>query len=83
MITTDAVNCFHSLSQGRVVPLSEAEKAALIENEVVRMASTGLRCIALTTATLPGSDATDKPAEWWEDANNVDQNLTLLAIVGG
>jgi len=69
-------------AQGRVVPLSEAEKAALIENEVVAMASTGLRCIALTTASLPASDATDKPADWWEDASNVDQNLTLLAIVG-
>ncbi|KAJ9507543.1 hypothetical protein QJQ45_019083, partial [Haematococcus lacustris] len=68
-------------AQGQVLPLDEAQRQDLADNVVVKMASVGLRCIALTKAELPLEDAGRSP-DFFEDAANVNQNLTLLAIVG-
>jgi hypothetical protein len=45
------------------------------------MASQGLRCLALTHRALPLDDPS-RPADYFEDADNVDQSLVLDAIVG-
>lgn len=41
---------------GATVPMSEDDRAKLLQEEVVGMASVGLRCIALTCAELPLAD---------------------------
>lgn len=48
---------------------------------VVGMASRGLRCIALTYTDYPAHDPS-RPADFFEDADRVDHNLIVQAIVG-
>lgn len=48
---------------------------------VVGMASTGLRCIALTYTDYPAHDSS-RAADFFEDADRVDNNLIAQAIVG-
>lgn len=49
---------------------------------VVSMASRGLRCIAMTHRDLPLSDLTTHGQEFFADAENLDKDLVLDAIVG-
>jgi Ca2+-transporting ATPase len=48
---------------------------------VVEMASRGLRCICLAQVDIPAIDKA-RPANFFENADNVDQNMTAVAIVG-
>jgi Ca2+-transporting ATPase len=48
---------------------------------VVGMASKGLRCICLTYTDYPLHDAS-RPANFFEEADRVDNNLVCCAIVG-
>jgi magnesium-transporting ATPase (P-type) len=48
---------------------------------VVGMASKGLRCICLTYTDYPLHDAA-RPADFFEEADRVDNNLVCCAIVG-
>eukprot|EP00879_Flechtneria_rotunda_P002036 GHRR01002214.1.p1 GENE.GHRR01002214.1~~GHRR01002214.1.p1 ORF type:complete len:850 (+),score=231.92 GHRR01002214.1:2125-4674(+) len=61
-------------------PLDESSRAALLE-VVVNMASRGLRCICLATRQLPLEDP-NRPADYFEDSANADQDMTALAVVG-
>ena len=63
-----------------VQPLDEATRTQLGE-VVVNMASRGLRCICLASRRLPLEDPT-RPAGFFEDSANLDQDMTALAIVG-
>lgn len=45
------------------------------------MAKRGLRCICLTYTVLPKEDPS-RPADFFEEADNVNQNLVCTAIVG-
>jgi len=67
-------------SSGAIVPLSDARRAELME-VVVGMASRGLRCICLASRQLPIDDPS-RPAEFFEDSANLDQQMTAMAIVG-
>ena len=64
----------------KVVPMTAADREALLK-AVVGMASRGLRCICLTYTDYPVEDA-KRPADFFEDAARVDDNLVALAIVG-
>ncbi|KAF8057240.1 ACA11 [Scenedesmus sp. PABB004] len=61
-------------------PLDDDSRAALGET-VVGMASRGLRCICLAVRRLPHDDAS-RPADFFDDADNLDTGLTAVAIVG-
>jgi magnesium-transporting ATPase (P-type) len=61
-------------------PLDSSTRAAL-SDVVVGMASRGLRCICLASRRLPLHDPS-RPHGFFDDAANVDCNMTALAIVG-
>jgi P-type Ca2+ transporter type 2C len=63
-----------------VVPLDDGRRAQLMDT-VVAMASRGLRCICLAQRTFPLHDP-DRPSDFFDASENVDQGLTVLAIVG-
>jgi Ca2+-transporting ATPase len=63
-----------------IQPLDEVTRAQLMDT-VVGMASRGLRCICLATRELPGEDPT-RPANFFESSENLDVNMTAVAIVG-
>lgn len=67
-------------SSGATVALTDAVRADLMET-VVAMASRGLRCICLASRRLPINDPS-RPAEFFEDSANLDQQMTAMAIVG-
>lgn len=67
-------------SSGAIVPLNDAMRAQLME-VVVGMASRGLRCICLASRQLPIDDPS-RPADFFEDSANLDQQMTAMAIVG-
>jgi len=66
---------------GSITPLSEEQRKQLLEEHVEAMAKEGLRCIALATCDLPLEDP-NRPEDFFEEADNCDATLTLLAIVG-
>lgn len=71
----------HSSSEPVVIqPIDDAYRAELMQ-VVVSMASRGLRCICLAVRELPHEDAS-RPADYFEDSANLDQNMTAVAIVG-
>ena len=49
--------------------------------KVTAMASRGLRCICASQAELPVSDPS-RESDFLEDSDNVDRNLTAVAIFG-
>lgn len=63
---------------GSIVPMTDAAREELNE-VVVGMASRGLRCICLTYVD---HSPDGKPAEFFESCDNLDKDLTALAIVG-
>eukprot|EP00775_Hariotina_reticulata_P009045 gene9045-9216_t len=63
-----------------VTALDEASRAS-ITAIITAMASRGLRCIALASRQLPLEDAA-RPANFFDDSDNVDRHMTLHAIVG-
>ncbi|PNW87451.1 hypothetical protein CHLRE_02g145100v5 [Chlamydomonas reinhardtii] len=65
---------------GSTEPMTEARLAEMIEL-VTSMAKRGLRCICLSYRDYAGSDPA-RPADFFEDADQVDNGLTCLAIVG-
>ncbi|PNH11294.1 putative calcium-transporting ATPase 5, plasma membrane-type [Tetrabaena socialis] len=64
----------------RVVEMSDADRAKLYE-VVTEMAKRGLRCICLTYTDYPLVDDS-RPADFFEDSDNLDRNLVCMAIVG-
>lgn len=67
-------------ASGQTVPLTGDLRAQLMDT-VVGMASRGLRCICLATRQLPLDDPT-RPASFFDDSANLDQQMTAMAIVG-
>ncbi|KAG2437196.1 hypothetical protein HXX76_005860 [Chlamydomonas incerta] len=65
---------------GSTEPMTEARLAEMIEL-VTSMAKRGLRCICLSYRDYAANDPA-RPADFFEDANEVDNGLTCLAIVG-
>jgi Ca2+-transporting ATPase len=71
---TDANGCMSTQ------PLDDTARAQLMDT-VVGMASRGLRCICLATRELPTDDAS-RPADFFDNSENLDVNMTAVAIVG-
>lgn len=63
-----------------VTPLDDSMRAQLVDT-VVEMASRGLRCICLASRDLPLEDPS-RPADFLESSENLDVNMTAVAIVG-
>ncbi|GLI62465.1 hypothetical protein VaNZ11_005095 [Volvox africanus] len=72
--------CTRCMVQGVIVEMTPALQDQLLE-EVTIMAKSGLRCICLTYADFALADP-NRPAEFFENADNVDDNLTCIGIVG-
>eukprot|EP00878_Enallax_costatus_P010039 GHUV01010478.1.p1 GENE.GHUV01010478.1~~GHUV01010478.1.p1 ORF type:complete len:1008 (+),score=247.34 GHUV01010478.1:318-3341(+) len=61
-------------------PLDDATRAELIQ-VIVGMATKGLRCISLAVRQLSSSDES-RQSDFFDNAENVEQQMTLVAIVG-
>lgn len=70
---------FEYNQQGEVVPMTAASRAKLLDI-VTEMAKRGLRCICLTFRDMPEDPS--RPADWKQDANYQNHDLTACAIVG-
>eukprot|EP00877_Chromochloris_zofingiensis_P010934 jgi/Chrzof1/6094/Cz17g09140.t1 len=70
----------HLNEEGQVEALSE-ELREQLGQVVIGMASRGLRCICLTYTDYDINDPA-RPADFFEDADRVDNNLIATAIVG-
>eukprot|EP00201_Polytomella_parva_P010509 CAMPEP_0175060112 /NCGR_PEP_ID=MMETSP0052_2-20121109/12814_1 /TAXON_ID=51329 ORGANISM="Polytomella parva, Strain SAG 63-3" /NCGR_SAMPLE_ID=MMETSP0052_2 /ASSEMBLY_ACC=CAM_ASM_000194 /LENGTH=832 /DNA_ID=CAMNT_0016325751 /DNA_START=171 /DNA_END=2665 /DNA_ORIENTATION=- len=69
-----------SPSEPQRFPMTPEKREELLKF-VTSLAKRGLRCICLTYKDIPAVDPT-RPANFFEDSDNLDQDLTVLAIVG-
>ncbi|EFJ44186.1 calcium-transporting ATPase [Volvox carteri f. nagariensis] len=72
--------CSRCITQAGVVEMTPALRGQLLD-EVTAMAKRGLRCICLTYADFALVDP-KRPADFFEDVDNVDNDLTCIGIVG-
>ncbi|PNW74900.1 hypothetical protein CHLRE_12g505350v5 [Chlamydomonas reinhardtii] len=72
--------CTSMYNGSQIVQMGDAEREKLVE-VVTGMAKRGLRCICLTYTDYPLVDDS-RPADFFEDSDNLDRNLVALAIVG-
>ncbi|KAI9765541.1 MAG: hypothetical protein M1835_007366 [Candelina submexicana] len=75
--------CSHTLvgTNGRRVPLTD-KLSGLLSEEVVHYGNRGLRVIALASANDVGSNPLLKSAKTTEEYVRLEQNMTLLGLVG-
>eukprot|EP00201_Polytomella_parva_P013237 CAMPEP_0175051854 /NCGR_PEP_ID=MMETSP0052_2-20121109/8038_1 /TAXON_ID=51329 ORGANISM="Polytomella parva, Strain SAG 63-3" /NCGR_SAMPLE_ID=MMETSP0052_2 /ASSEMBLY_ACC=CAM_ASM_000194 /LENGTH=685 /DNA_ID=CAMNT_0016316199 /DNA_START=75 /DNA_END=2128 /DNA_ORIENTATION=+ len=68
------------VEDGQVVPMGDKERSQLLD-VVTSMAKRGLRCICITYKDIPLVDP-ERPDDFFEESDNLDNDLTVLAIVG-
>ncbi|KAF2499724.1 calcium ATPase [Lophium mytilinum] len=75
--------CTHTLvgSQGKKVPLN-SKLSSLINKEIVDYGNRGLRVIALAAVEDAGTNALFKNAKTTKDYTKLEQNMTLIGLVG-
>ncbi|KAG2490086.1 hypothetical protein HYH03_011392 [Edaphochlamys debaryana] len=72
--------CVKCHTQNGIVPMTEQLRQELLDS-VTKMAKSGLRCICLSYADFAIDDP-NRPEDFFEEADNVDDNLTCLGVVG-
>ncbi|GLC46005.1 ATF/CREB activator [Pleodorina starrii] len=72
--------CVGCMTETGVADMTPALRDHLLD-EVTNMAKRGLRCICLTYRDFPLADAS-RPADFFEDADHVDDHLICIGIVG-
>ncbi|KAG2500891.1 hypothetical protein HYH03_001650 [Edaphochlamys debaryana] len=72
--------CTSMYDGARIVEMTDADRQKLVE-VVTGMAKRGLRCICLTYTDYPLVDDS-RPADFFEDSDNLDRNLVCMCIVG-
>ena len=65
---------------GDIVDLTQQGQEEMME-VVTNMAKRGLRCICLSYTDYPLQDGS-RPADFFENVDNLDNNLTAMAVVG-